>query len=49
MEDMFSERTSPTTIVAFIEAFAREYRKTERLLVARMVESPWLRISESYG
>jgi predicted RecB family nuclease len=47
MEDMFSERMSPTTIVAFITTFAREYRATERRFIGRMMQSPFVHVDET--
>ena len=47
MEDMFNERMSPTTIVEFIVAFAREYRRTERMLVARLMQSSCVHVDET--
>lgn len=47
MEDMFNERMSPTTIVAFITTFAGEYRRTERLLIERIMRSPFVHVDET--
>jgi predicted RecB family nuclease len=47
MEDMFSERMSPTTIVAFITTFVREYRATERLSIGRIMQSPFVHVDET--
>jgi hypothetical protein len=47
MEDMFNERMSPTTIVAFITEFAREYRATERRFIGRMMQSPFVHVDET--
>jgi len=47
MEDMFNERMSPTTIVAFITTFAREYRRTERLLIERIMQRPFVHVDET--
>jgi hypothetical protein len=38
---------SPTTIVAFITAFAEEYRRTERLLIERIMRSPFVHVDET--
>jgi Transposase IS66 family len=47
MEDMFNERMSPTTIVAFITTFAREYRGTEKLFIGRLMQSPFVHVDET--
>jgi len=47
MEDMFNERMSPTTIVGFITTFAREYRGTEKLLIGRIMQSPFVHVDET--
>jgi hypothetical protein len=47
MEDMFNERMSPTTIVEFIVAFAREYRRTEGMLGARLMQSSCVHVDET--
>jgi predicted RecB family nuclease len=47
MEDMFNERMSPTTIVSFITTFARDYRRTERLLIERVMKSPFVHVDET--
>jgi hypothetical protein len=47
MEDMFNERMSPTTIVGFITTFAKEYRRTERLFIERIMQSPFVHIDET--
>ena len=47
MEDMFCERMGTSIIVYWIGQFATEYRKTERVLVERLLESPFIHIDET--
>jgi transposase len=47
MEDMFNERTALDTLLAFVYYFAQYYTRTERLLVQRILGSPFIHIDET--
>lgn len=47
MEDLFHETASAASIVNFIESFAEYYRRTESILVKRLLESPFVHADET--
>jgi hypothetical protein len=47
MEDTFTTRTSPGTVVSFIRYLASYYSQTESLLIHRMLESPFIHADET--
>jgi hypothetical protein len=47
MEDLFYETTSAASIVNFVESFAEYYRRTQTLLVRRLLESPFIHVDET--
>jgi predicted RecB family nuclease len=47
MEDMFAERASLGTILKFFQRFAQYYAPTERLLIQRLLQSPFIHADET--
>jgi hypothetical protein len=47
MEEMFGERASLGTILKFFTRFAAYYAPTERLLLQRLLQSPFLHVDET--
>ena len=47
MEDMFGERTSEGTIQSFFSHFAQFYAVTEKILIRRILESPFIHVDET--
>jgi predicted RecB family nuclease len=47
MEDLFNERTSIASAVNFMKYFAEYYASTERLLIQRLLESPFIHVDET--
>src|SRR5450759_612145 len=47
MEDLFHETASAASIVNFIESFAEYYRRTESILVKRLLDSPFVHADET--
>ncbi len=47
IEDLFGERMSSTAIVGFIRQFAKYYTSTEKILVKRILESPFVHVDET--
>jgi len=47
MEEMFRETASTASIINFIESFAEYYRRTESILVKRLLESPFVHADET--
>ena len=47
IEDLFGERTTPTTIVNFISNFAQHYASTEKILVQHILKSPFIHVDET--
>ena len=45
--DLFSEQLSPQTAVGFVEQFSEYYRRTEDLLLHRLLDGPVLHIDET--
>jgi hypothetical protein len=47
MEELFHETASEASIVNFVESFAAYYRRTESILVKRLLESPFVHVDET--
>ncbi|MBI4902594.1 MAG: IS66 family transposase [Acidobacteria bacterium] len=47
MEELFHETASVASIVNFVESFAAYYRRTESILVKRLLESPFVHVDET--
>jgi predicted RecB family nuclease len=47
MEEMFAERASIMTILKFFKRFAQYYAPTERLLLQRLLQSPFIHADET--
>ena len=47
MEEMFGERASLGTLLKFVTRFATYYAPTERLLLHRLLQSPFLHVDET--
>jgi len=47
MEDLFGERTSEGTLINFMRHFAEYYAPTEKILVQRILESPFIHVDET--
>jgi predicted RecB family nuclease len=47
MEELFHETASETSIISFAEEFAGYYRRTESILVKRLLESPFVHADET--
>jgi predicted RecB family nuclease len=47
MEDIFGERTSEITIINFMRHFAEHYAPTEKNLIQRILESPFIHVDET--
>jgi predicted RecB family nuclease len=47
MEDTFAERVSLGTIIRFFKRFAQYYDPTERLLIQRLLQSPFIHADET--
>ena len=47
MEDLFHETASEASMVNFIKSFAKCYRRTESVLVKRLLESPFVHVDET--
>lgn len=47
MEDLFAERTSEGTIINFMRNFAEYYTDTDKILVKRILESPFIHVDET--
>ena len=47
MEELFHETASEASIINFIESFAKDYRRTQSILVERLRESPFVHVDET--
>jgi predicted RecB family nuclease len=47
IRDLFSEHLSPASALLFIQDFARLYARTERLLLKKILQSPFVHIDET--
>ncbi|MDP2998166.1 MAG: IS66 family transposase [Bryobacterales bacterium] len=47
MEELFHETASEASIINFIKSFAAYYRRTESILVKRLLESPFIHADET--
>ena len=47
MEDLFNERTSPTSVVHFMVAIAKFHSVTEDNLIGRLLASPFIHVDET--
>lgn len=47
MEDIFNERVSESTLISFISYFAEYYNATEKLLMCRILKSPFVHVDET--
>jgi hypothetical protein len=47
MEDLFGERVSQASVVNFMTSFGKEYADTERMLVERILHSPFVHVDET--
>ena len=47
MEDLFVERTSEGTLLNFMKHFAEYYAPTEKILIQRILESPFIHVDET--
>lgn len=47
IEELFHETASAASIINFVESFAKDYRRTESILVKRLRESPFVHADET--
>jgi hypothetical protein len=47
MEDLFHETASEASVIRFVESFAEYYRRTESILVKRLLESAFIHADET--
>jgi hypothetical protein len=47
MEELFHETASESSIISFVEEFAEYYRRSESILVKRLLESPFVHADET--
>ena len=47
MEDLFVERTSEGTLLNFMRHFAEYYAPTEKILIQRILKSPFIHVDET--